>query len=613
MDISKIKFRASKFDTLCGTSTKANKILTDKAENYLNEIYEETIFGKKPEIYTPQIEKGKRCEKDAIALVRKKYQKFFAPVPDSNEGLIQNKYVTGHVDGLYTTPTGDLEVHEIKTPFLNETWFRYTEKENKKRGYITQVKIYLWILGAEKGYIHICGVNTPEDLILRDLQKNGSYNKETFLTSKEYQEWEEAMIRRHKFDVIPEKQRVKTYEVILTEEDKTFFESRAKIAIEYLQKLADAETLDLAIQKKDDVSYIATENGQNLSVEDKIVSKYREFGIELAFEETIESASVKQYRFKPLSAGVKIDKAKRYNADIQSLIQSDSVIIETPIKNTNLIGIQTPKKSRDILKFPKLKQNFQSLKIELGKTINNEKYTLDIAKAPHILIGGATGSGKSVLIKSIFKQLENNKIDFKILDPKFEFEDSIKEPIKIYKELKETKELIKERLKIQDKTKISPLVLILDEMETLLSENQKLDYEIDEKRYPKFLTVYNQTTKGITTKQVKNPEYLEQIKIQKSQPKIGEACKEIIEYITRIGRSEKVHLILATQNPTVKNVSSSIKANCPTRICLRVATQINSKVILDEEGGEKLLGNGDMLVRSPFSNDLTRIQSYFVN
>jgi hypothetical protein len=149
-------------------------------------------------------------------------------------------------------------------------------------------------------------------------------------------------------------------------------------------------------------------------------------------------------------------------------------------------------------------------------------------------------------------------------------------------------------------------------METLLSDSQKLDYEVDEEKYPPFIQKINELKDGtIKGTQVKNPAYEEQLKIQRAQPKLGDACRDLIEYIVRLGRSEKVHLICATQNPTVQNISSSIKANCPTRICLRVASETNSRVILDTNGGEKLLGNGDMLLMSPKENGLIRLQGYF--
>jgi hypothetical protein len=178
----------------------------------------------------------------------------------------------------------------------------------------------------------------------------------------------------------------------------------------------------------------------------------------------------------------------------------------------------------------------------------------------------------------------------------------------IYTSLSEAKKILEERQKDKDKCNFLPYTYILDEMELAMSDNTKLYYEITE--LP-FIDKMEQLANGkVKIKQVKNPKYAIQLAKQKAQPTYGQAITDLVEFIVRVGRSEKIHFVGATQNPTVNNLSSSIKANCPTRICLRVASEVNSRVILDQSGGEKLLGNGDMLLMSPTENGLIRLQGY---
>jgi hypothetical protein len=602
------KFRASSIAKLMVNPKKANEVLSETTKTFLNELYEDTIFGESPEVNTIEMQKGNIVENDAIALLRKVRQKFYQKHPELEE--LSNDYITGHPDII---DIGEEKIIDIKCPFRVRTWFRYTENDAIKN-YYWQLLSYMWLTNYKKAEIAVCAVETPEHLIFEDLKTLGSYYKEQLLSPEEYQDWERKAYNLHNFNAINENDRIKFYNVKYNETDIDRLISRIKAAREYLIQLESSESLSLAIQKTATESFLSltSSTNSNLSMTDQIISKYREFGIELKFDEKIVGASVSQYRFTPLKKGVKIEKAQRYNADIQALLKSDSVLIETPIPKTGQIGIQIPNEVRTTISMPEANAE-KNLVLSIGQSIDGQDYKLDLATAPHLLIAGATGSGKSVLLKTIISQLESKNQDFIILDPKREFEFSVKDHTDIFNELKIAKQLIQERTKTQDKSKFNPHVIILDEMETLLADNRKIDYEIDLEKYPPYLTLEGISAKGkFTSKQVKNPAYEEQLKIQKNQPKLGEICRELIEYIVRLGRSEKVHLICATQNPTVKNISSSIKANCPTRISLRVASTINSQVILDNAGGEKLLGNGDMLLMSPFESNLIRLQGYYI-
>lgn len=602
------KFRASQIHRLMANA-KGSEVLSVGAKTYLHEIYEDSIFGESPEVATIEIQKGNEVENDAIALLRKIRQKFYKKHPEDDE--LSNEYITGHLDIV------DLEdemVIDIKCPFRVRTWFRYTEKDALDK-YYWQLLSYLWLTGYKKGEIAVCAMPTPDHLILKDLQKQGFFYREGELSQEKYEEEEQKHYNLHNFSVIEEKDRIKFYRVEFNQEDVDRMISKIEAGRQYLMQLEASESLSLAVQKSASESYLTTTSAvnSNLSITDRLVTKYREFGIELKYDEGIVGASVTQFRFTPLKKGVKIEKAKAYNADIQAVLKSDSVIIETPIPKTGQIGIQIPNEVRTVVKREKI-DSTNNLVLSIGQAIDGSDYQLDLATAPHLLVAGATGSGKSVLLKTIIDQLHSKHHTYAILDPKREFgSKAISDHVKIHTLLLESQREIQARMSISDKSKLAPHIIILDEMETLLSDSQKLDYQVDEEKYPPFIQKINElkdgTIKGI---QVKNPAYEEQLKIQRAQPKLGDACRELIEYIVRLGRSEKVHLICATQNPTVQNISSSIKANCPTRICLRVASEVNSRVILDTNGGEKLLGNGDMLLMSPKENGLTRLQGYFI-
>jgi DNA segregation ATPase FtsK/SpoIIIE, S-DNA-T family len=415
----------------------------------------------------------------------------------------------------------------------------------------------------------------------------------------------------HNYDCIPVEHRIKSFCFDLVQEDVEKLKSRIIQAREYLTKLDNADSHNLAIIKTKQSFVTSTTTGQNLPIIESIISKYNEFGIELKFDEVVTGASVLQYRFTPLRAGIKIDKASKYNADIQALLKTDSVLIETPIPKTGQIGIQIPRTDRQSIQLPET-SHLPNLLINLGQEVNGDNYTLDIATAPHVLIAGSTGSGKSVLIDSIVNQLETKQAAYFLLDPKREFTSNPKSESNledIYGLLLRAKGSILDRQDIQDKTLFHPVIYILDEMELAMSSKEKLHYEITA---PQFVEVMEELAGGkIKIKQVKNPKYAIQLSEQKAMPTYGQAITELVEFITRVGRSEKIHFIGATQNPTVKNLSSSIKANCPTRICLRVSQRSNSQVILDTDGGEKLLGKGDMLLMNPAEQSLIRLQGYY--
>jgi FtsK/SpoIIIE family/FtsK alpha domain len=528
------------------------------------------------------------CEKDAI----KMYRINNSTIALKNEKRFESEFLIGTPDLIL-----DDKIVDTKCPYLVSTWFGYTEKKAIDE-YQWQMVAYMILCNKKKSELAICGINTPDYLVIEEC-RDACYKARVNPDNEEEMANIEFQVQAlHNFDIWPEKYRIRSFEINLTDDLVAKLESKLTACRQFMLELAQSDP-NLAYQKKR--SLLTTEHGSDLSIVDQIITKYNEFGIEIKFDEVITGASVLQYRFTLLSSGKKIEQLGKYNADIQALLKTDSVLIETPIPKTGQIGIQVPREDRQFVQAPMVTREHY-LDLPIGQTIDGQRYYLNLAKAPHLLIAGATGSGKSVLLKNIIQELLFNEFNVKILDPKFEL-GGICYPTQILIYLEHVIKTIKYRQKIEDKTTFEPIIVICDEMEILFSDKTKAAYEIDYDKYPEFI-------EAPSGKMVKNPEFTQELIKARQNPTIGQLCQEYIRTIVTIGRSEKVHFIGATQNPIVKVIDSSIKANIPTRICLKVAQKSNSMVIIDQAGGEKLLGQGDMLLLTPEEPKPVRLQGF---
>lgn len=311
---------------------------------------------------------------------------------------------------------------------------------------------------------------------------------------------------------------------------------------------------------------IAQEGG---SETERIMAKLNEFGVGGRIDETIKSNTVDTYILKP-NRGVRMSKLAGLGDDLSLALGSEAVRVIAPIYGTQTVGIEVPHEQS----FPKFEGKGSSHQIPIGvDTMNNVIYD-DIAKMPHMLIGGQTGSGKSVFLRNIIQSLTNCHID--IIDMKgLDFEDLSKN---IVSEVGRSLELIQCLSELMDgrykdkKTDAKRRVLIIDEYADLVMQTGKeVRYRIDgyKKNGEPIMKQYTYDTR-----------------------------KELETNLARIlqkGRAANINVIIATQRPSADIVAPIIKANCPVKACLRVATAKNSEIILDESGGERLLGKGDML------------------
>ena len=325
---------------------------------------------------------------------------------------------------------------------------------------------------------------------------------------------------------------------------------------------------------------IAKDDG---SETDRIMAKLAEFAIGGKIEDIVKSNTVDTYMLRP-NRGVKMSKIATMGDDLSLALGSEAIRIIAPIYGTQTVGIEVPHEQS----FPTFDGKGSSNMIPIGvDTMNNVVYD-DIAKMPHMLIGGQTGSGKSVFIRNIIQSLTNCQVD--IIDMKgLDFEDLGKN---IISEVSEALMLVKKLVHLMDeryknkRVNAKRRVLIIDEYADLVMQTGKEKHEIgvfDENGKLKTKTTTIDTRKQLETD---------------------------LARILQKGRAANINVIIATQRPSADIVAPIIKANCPVKACLRVATAKNSEIILDEAGGERLLGKGDMLYLGSGKIKPVRVQCF---
>jgi S-DNA-T family DNA segregation ATPase FtsK/SpoIIIE len=346
----------------------------------------------------------------------------------------------------------------------------------------------------------------------------------------------------------------------------------------------------------------------------KIVETLNNYKIGIANIKATVGPTVTLYEIVP-EAGVRISKIKNLEDDIALSLSALGIRIIAPIPGRGTIGIEVPNKNpkivsmRSAIASPKFQNAEMELPITLGKTISNETFVVDLAKMPHLLMAGATGQGKSVGLNAILTSLLYKKhpaeVKFVLVDPK------------------------KVELTLFNKIERHYLAKLPDTEEAIITDTNKvintlnsLCIEMDA-RYDLLKDALVRNIKEYNTKfkqRKLNPEnghrYLPYIVlvIDEFADLIMTAGKEVATPIARLAqlaRAIGIHLIVATQRPSVNVITGIIKANFPARIAFRVTSKIDSRTILDSSGADQLIGRGDMLYTS--GNELTRVQCAFVD
>ena len=337
----------------------------------------------------------------------------------------------------------------------------------------------------------------------------------------------------------------------------------------------------------------------------RLVDTLKSFGVETRIVEVSRGPTVTRYELQP-SAGVKISKITNLADDIALNLATAGVRIEAPIPNKAAVGIEVPNKAsavvgvRGILESPAFTSAKSKLTVALGRDIGGNAVVTDIAKMPHGLIAGATGSGKSVCINSIIVSIlykaTPDEVKLLMIDPKVV-------ELGIYNGIPHLLVPV-----VTDPRKASGA------LGWAVSEMEKR-YKMFADRGVRDLAGYNRFVEQLGDPEVQKMPHIVII-IDELADLMMTAPNEVEDSINRIAakaRAAGMHLIIATQRPSVDVVTGVIKANIPTRIAFAVSSQIDSRTILDSSGAEKLLGRGDMLFSPVGSNKPNRIQGCFVS
>ena len=319
------------------------------------------------------------------------------------------------------------------------------------------------------------------------------------------------------------------------------------------------------------------------------------FGIPVEMGEINVGPTVTRYTLKP-AEGVKLARLTALNQDLALALAAHPVRIEAPIPGKSLVGIEVPNKSAalvrlgSLLAYPEF-QKSSPLSFVLGRNVSGEPVFADIAKMPHLLIAGATGSGKSIMIHSLITALlfknSPEMLRLILIDPK-------RVELTIYEDLPHL-------------------------MSPVITENKKamgvLRWAINEmeRRYELLLQAGARDIKGYNQKTEKLPYLLIVIdELADLMASYGREVEGSIIRLAQMSRATGIHLAVSTQRPSVEVITGLIKANITSRIALQVASQVDSRTILDMAGAEKLLGSGDLLFVSSEHSKPRRIQGAYV-
>jgi len=346
----------------------------------------------------------------------------------------------------------------------------------------------------------------------------------------------------------------------------------------------------------------------------KIVDTLKNYKIEIAQIKATVGPTVTLYEIVP-EAGIRISKIKNLEDDIALSLSALGIRIIAPIPGKGTIGIEVPNQNpsvvpmRSVVASNKFQNAEMELPIAMGKTISNETYTVDLAKMPHLLMAGATGQGKSVglnvILTSLLYQKHPAEVKFVLVDPK-KVELTLFNKIERHylAKLPDTEEAI-----ITDNTKV---------INTLNSLCIEMDnrYDLLKDAMVRNIKEYNVKFKARKLNPENGHKFLPYIVlvVDEFADLIMTAGKEVetpIARLAQLARAIGIHLIIATQRPSVNVITGMIKANFPARMAFRVTSKIDSRTILDAGGADQLIGRGDMLFTQ--GNDLIRLQCAFVD
>lgn len=379
---------------------------------------------------------------------------------------------------------------------------------------------------------------------------------------------------------------------------------------------------------------------QHLEPEEKLRLKLQEFGLPVEMQQTFKGSSVILYTAKP-SRGVKMSTIEAHAKDIALALKAKSIRVQAPIMGTDLVGFEVPNERRDIVNFmPDGVPDAQlltpsTMNLPIGLNVYGEAVVRDLREMPHLLVAGATGSGKSVFLNVVLHALTNQmtpeEMQLMLFDPK---------KVEL-SQFSEVPHLLAEVITEMDEAQ-NALVWLNEEMDRRYTTLQKAkcrdikSYLEKGKKMPYMVVVIDEFADLILGQRIagRTEKLKSSVKVAAARAGAATAARkaakagisfkadvsgivapysaeELIVRLAQKARAVGIHLVIATQRPTVNVVTGLIKANLPARVAFAVASDIDSKVILDQSGAEGLIGKGDMLFSDPSSRDILRLQGFY--
>ena len=308
--------------------------------------------------------------------------------------------------------------------------------------------------------------------------------------------------------------------------------------------------------------------------------------------------------------GVRVNKFVQLSDDIARVMEADRVRVLAPIPGTSLVGVEIPNDNpqtiylKSVINSEKYLKSNAKLKLAIGKGILGDIAILDLVEMPHLLIAGTTGSGKSVslnaIIVSLLYQLKPDEVKFVIIDPK-------KVEMSLYKGLEDHYLLKFDGIDESIITKKDNAILALRSLEKEMDARYDLLAESGKRNIAEYNSMMKKVKKDLMPYIVLMVDELADLMMY--SPRDVEVP---IARLAQLARAVGIHLVIATQRPSVDVITGIIKANFPARIAFQVATKIDSRTILDVNGADKLIGKGDMLYQKPGSSSPVRMHGAFV-
>jgi S-DNA-T family DNA segregation ATPase FtsK/SpoIIIE len=421
----------------------------------------------------------------------------------------------------------------------------------------------------------------------------------------------------------------------------------------YTQNLIGVDTPVAIPKKKEEVQFVEKQyvpsavdkvENRDLSPAEKIKAKLLEFGIPVEMLESYSNSSVTMYTMRP-SRGVRMKSIEAHSKDIALALEARSIRVQAPIMGTNKVGVEVPNKNRSAVNYEPNMMAQGTMELPIGIDVYGNSVTKDLRDMPHLLVAGSTGSGKSVMLnvilRSLIDQMSPEDMKLVLIDPKrvelSGFKDAphlmskvIHEYPQAVKALKWLVDEMEDRYTILESAGVRNIadyansgampyiVCVIDEFADLMLTNEnalksKKAPAYSAKNKPELFSLCQARGIEVTGEESKGT-LVAMLEMQDSEDIMNAVDADVEQLIVRLAqmaRAVGIHLVIATQRPSVDVITGLIKANMPTRIAFSVNTKIESNIILDRQGAEELVGKGDLLFLDPAVKELQRLQGLF--